>query len=99
ESELGGEAFRIGGTKLHEQVAKPEAAAFLERDRHLADRLVLAEFGYRVDERAAAEVLAGKTPLQRIEGAENLFDRRLVRWPRGHETARQIGRYQRVLGG
>ena len=84
--------------ELHQQVAKPEAAAFLEGDGDLSDRPVFAEFGNRIDERAAAKILRRKAPLQRIEGAENLLDRRFVRWTRRHEAPRQIGRDQRVLG-
>ena len=79
--ELRRQRFRLGDAELHQQVAKPEAAAFLEGDRDLSDRLVLAaEFGDRIDERAAAKILRRKAPLQRIEGAENLLDRRLVGW-------------------
>src|SRR5882757_10655484 len=98
--ELRRETFRVGDAELHQQIAKPEAAAFLEGDGDLLDRAILgAEFGDRVDERAAAKTLTGKTPLQPIERSQNLFHRRLVRRGSMREAALQVGRYQRVLGG
>ena len=91
--------FRIGDLELPQQIAEPDATAFLEGDRRLLHRFVLgAEFGDRIDERAAAKIFGCKTPLQRIEGGENLLDRRLVRRPRLDEAAREVGCDQRVLG-
>ena len=46
----------------------------------------------------AAKILGGKPPLQRIEGAEDLFGGRFVGGARLHEAALQIGRDQRILG-
>src|SRR5258708_4034687 len=73
-------------------------AALVKGDRDLADGASLrAEFGSSVDDRAAAKILAGKAPLQRVEGCKNLFSRRLDRCPGLAEPARQISRYQRIL--
>src|SRR6185436_12845821 len=97
QRELRRQGFRIGGTELHQEVTKPEAAAFLEGDRNFSDRAVLAEFGNGVDKGTAAKILRRKAPLQRIEGGENLLDRRFVGRARGYEAPRQIGRDQRIL--
>ena len=62
--------------KLDQEITKPKPSAFLEGDRDLLDRAILrAQLGHRVDERAAAKILCCKTPLQRIESAEDLLDR------------------------
>src|SRR5712675_2123355 len=98
QGELRREAFRIGATQLHQSIAQPEAAAFLEGDGDLLDRPILgAEFGNGVDERAAAKTPTGKTPFQPIERSENLLHRRLVRRGSMREAALQVGRYQLVL--
>jgi len=92
------EALRIGEPSCTSRSRKPEAAAFLEGDGDLLDRPILgAEFGDRVDERAAAKTFAGKTPFQPIERSQNLFHRRLVRRGSMREAALQVGRYQLVL--
>src|SRR5712675_610026 len=83
---------------IDQQIAEPEAAAFLEGDGDLLDRPILgAEFGNGVDERAAAKTPTGKTPFQPIERSENLLHRRLVRRGSMREAALQVGRYQLVL--
>lgn len=78
QGKLGCKRFCLRDAKLHQQVAKPEAAAFLEGDGNLSDRPVFAEFGDRIDERTATKIFRRKAPFQRIEGAENLLDRRFV---------------------
>ena len=95
-------------------VARPSASATLScfsRSRNQRRRLSLKAIAIfltdflwsklrdRVDERTAAKALAGETPLQPVEGAEDLFDRRPVGGRSLGETTRQIGRDQFVLGG
>ena len=57
QGKLRRQCFRVRDTELYQQVAKPEAAAFLEGDGNLSDRPVFAEFGNRIDEGAAAKIL------------------------------------------
>ncbi len=72
KGELRRQIVRIGDSEPHQQIAEPDAAALLERDRDLLDGPILnAQFGNGVDERAAAKVLARKTPLERIECSQN----------------------------
>src|SRR5882672_10568777 len=74
QGKLRRQCIRVRDAELHQQTAKPEAAAFLEGDGNFSNRPVLAEFGNRIDKGAAAKILRRKAPLQRIEGAENLLD-------------------------
>src|ERR1700716_2094845 len=77
ERQLRRQMVRVGDLELHQQLAEPEPATFLESDRDVFHGLILgAKFGDRVDERATAKILARKTPLQQIEGAEDLLGRR-----------------------
>jgi hypothetical protein len=90
--ELRRQIVGIGDIEPLQQLAEPDAAALLESGRDLFDGAVLgAQLRNRVDERAAAKVPAGKAPLERIEGTEDLVGRRLVGRARLHETPRQIG--------
>jgi hypothetical protein len=72
--ELRRQVICIRDAKLYQQIAEPDAAAFLEGNGDFFDGLICAaQFGNSVDERAAAKTPAGDAPLQKIERTENLF--------------------------
>ena len=78
--ELGRKAFGIGDAELHQQIAKPEPAAFLEGDRDLLDRLdpPRPSSATALTNGQPRKSLLAKRALQPIEGAEDLLGRRLV---------------------